>query len=120
MKKTITCIGCPMGCAVTATIENGEVTEVTGQTCARGEKYARTEVVHPMRTVTSTVAVDGGELSMVSVKTASDIPKDQITACMAALKGVRVSAPVAMGQVIVADVAATGIPIIATKAITAV
>ncbi len=120
MKKTVTCIGCPMGCQVTATIVGGKVTEVTGHTCARGDKYARNEVVHPMRIVTSTIEVDGGELPLASVKTAVEIPKIKIYACMEALRGIRVQAPVEIGQVIVKNVADTGVSMIATKDIAAI
>ena len=43
MKKTeLTCIGCPMGCAVTVEMDGaGEITGVIGHTCKRGEVYAR-------------------------------------------------------------------------------
>ena len=53
--RELTCIGCPMGCLVTVTLDNGEVKEVTGNTCAKGDIYARKEVVNPTRIVTSTV-----------------------------------------------------------------
>ena len=36
MKKTITCIVCPRGCAMTAEVTDGKIT-VTGNTCPRGE-----------------------------------------------------------------------------------
>ena len=42
-QRQLTCIGCPMGCQLTATIENGVVTAVTGNTCKRGDSYARKE-----------------------------------------------------------------------------
>ena len=54
---------------------------------------------------------------MVSVKTKSDIPKGKIFDCVKALKGVSVKAPVHIGDVIVSDVAGTGVDIIATKEI---
>ena len=34
--RELTCIGCPMGCQLTAVLENGQVTRVTGNTCPRG------------------------------------------------------------------------------------
>ena len=77
-KRNLTCIGCPMGCALTVEMENGEVKSVTGHTCKRGDDYARKEVTHPTRIVTSSVYVTGGAIPMVSVKTANDIPKEKI------------------------------------------
>ena len=53
-KRNLTCIGCPMGCQITVEFEGEEVFSVKGNTCAIGDKYARQEVTHPERTVTST------------------------------------------------------------------
>lgn len=113
--KNLTCIGCPLGCAITVETENGEVLSVTGNTCKRGEDYARKEVTHPTRIVTSTVAVRGGSLAMVSVKTKSDIPKEKIMDIMKSIENVVVGAPVHIGDVIVKNAAGTGVDIIATK-----
>ena len=115
--RELTCIGCPMGCMLTVTLENGEVTEVKGNTCPKGDIYARKEVVNPTRIVTSTVKITGGDKERVSVKTASDIPKDKIFDVVKALKGVVIEAPVHIGDVIVPDVAGTGVPVVATKEI---
>ena len=118
-KKNLICIGCPMGCPITVTLEAGEVREVTGFTCKRGETYARKEVTNPTRIVTSTVRVAGGEAPVVSVKTAQDIPKGEIFPCAEALRQVVVSAPVAIGDVVLRNVAGTGVDVVATKAVAA-
>lgn len=109
------CIGCPLGCPLTVEMEGSEVKAVSGNTCPRGDAYARKEMTNPTRIVTSTVRVAGGRLAMVSVKTASDIPKGKIFDCVKALKDVEVKAPVRIGDVIVENVAGTGVNIIATK-----
>ena len=114
-KRELICIGCPMGCPLTVELEGSEVTSVTGHTCKRGEVYARKEVLSPTRIVTSTVKVEGGRADMVSVKTREDIPKGKIFDCIRALKGVTVQAPVHIGDVIVPDVAGTGVDIVATR-----
>lgn len=113
--RELICINCPLGCALTVTLENGEVTRVTGNTCPRGEAYARKECTNPTRIVTTTVRVEGGQLPVVSVKTASDIPKGKIADCVRALKDVKVNAPVHIGDVILENAAGTGVNIIATK-----
>ena len=109
------CIGCPLGCPLTVEMEGSEVKAVSGNTYPRGDAYARKEMTNPTRIVTSTVRVAGGRLAMVSVKTASDIPKGKIFDCVKALKDVEVKAPVKIGDVIVENVAGTGVNIIATK-----
>lgn len=114
-KRTLTCIGCPLGCAVTVELDNGEIIRVTGNTCKRGDDYARKEVTHPMRVVTSTVRVTGGELPVVSVKTEQDIPKEKIMDVMNSLADISVPAPVHIGDIILENAAQTGVNIVATK-----
>lgn len=114
-QRTVTCIGCPMGCPVTITMENDQIVSITGFTCPRGKLYAENEVTNPKRMVTSTVKVENGSKPYVSVKTREDIPKVKITDIMKCLKNVVVTAPVYIGDVIVADAAGTGVDIIATK-----
>ena len=113
--RNLTCINCPMGCPLTVEMEGDEVISVTGNTCKRGDTYARKEVSNPTRIVTSTVKVTGGKADMVSVKTREDIPTGKSFDCVKALKGVDVKAPVHIGDVIVPNAAGTGIDIVATK-----
>ena len=117
--KSLTCIGCPLGCRITVELENGEIISVKGNTCKRGEDYAKKEVTSPARIVTSTVKVIGGTASVVSVKTKSDIPKDKIMDCVSVLKEVQIQAPVEIGDVILKDAVETGVEIVATKGVAA-
>ena len=48
MTKKLTCIGCPLGCALTVEVEQDEVISVSGNTCPRGDAYARKEVAAPV------------------------------------------------------------------------
>ena len=113
--RNLICINCPLGCALTVETENGQIVSVSGNTCKKGDIYARKEVTAPTRIVTSTVRVTGGAADMVSVKTKTDIPKDKIFECVRALKDIVVSAPVHIGDVILRDAAGTGVDIVATK-----
>ena len=82
--RELTCIGCPLGCQLTVTMGNDEI-KVEGNTCPRGEAYAKKEVTNPTRIVTSTV------------------------------RAVKVAAPVHIGEVIIADCAGTGGAVVASK-----
>jgi len=115
--KNLICIGCPMGCPLVVELQDGKVIKITGHTCKRGEDYAIKEVTNPRRTITSIIPVVNGEIEMVSVKTKTDIPKDKIIDCMMALKGLTVQAPVSIGDVIVADLCGTHVPLVATKSV---
>lgn len=118
-KRELTCINCPIGCKITIELEdNGndcQVSSIQGNRCPKGEVYARKEVTDPRRIVTSTVVVIGGEEDRVPVKTAEDIPKGKIFDCARALKNVWIEAPVRIGDVIVENVAETGVDVVATK-----
>lgn len=116
-KRELTCIGCPMGCALTVKLNEREVVSVEGNTCKRGDIYARKEVTAPARIVTSTVRIDGGEQAVAPVKTEKDIPKEKIFEVVQAIKKVQIEAPVEIGDVIIQDVCGTGVKIIVTKAV---
>lgn len=113
--RNLTCIGCPMGCQLTAELAGGEVVSVRGNTCARGEAYARKECVHPARTVTGTVRCEGGVLPVVSVRTADEVPKEKVFDVARALGAVTVRAPLHIGDVVLADAAGTGVAAVADE-----
>ncbi|WP_315119441.1 DUF1667 domain-containing protein [uncultured Clostridium sp.] len=113
--RNITCIGCPVGCPLKVEIENGEVIKVTGNSCNIGIDYAKKECTNPTRIVTSSVVIENGEIDVLPVKTESDIPKSKIKECIRSLKGVKIKAPIKIGDIIVKDVASTGINIVATR-----
>lgn len=115
-KRELVCVSCPMGCAITVELdEKGQVVSVTGNTCPRGDKYARQECMHPERMVTSTVKVEGGRLAVVPVKTAQPIPKELIFDCMQEINKVTMKAPVHIGDVVVHNVLGTGVDVLATN-----
>jgi len=117
-KIELICIGCPMGCPLTVTIDESGI-DVKGNTCKIGDRYARKEVTSPTRVVTSSVAVEGGEIARVSVKTESDIPKGKIFDCMKEISATKVTAPVKLGDIIIENCANTGVKVIATKSVDA-
>lgn len=115
--RNLTCINCPLGCALTVEMNGETIIQVKGNTCKRGEVYARREVTAPVRMVTSTVRVTGGTLPVLSVKTREPIPKEKIFACVRELKRICLQAPVRIGDVVLVDVADTGVDIVATKSV---
>ncbi len=116
--KELTCIGCPLGCGLRVEInEKGEAVSVSGNTCKRGEIYGKREVTAPVRTVTSTVKVLGGKAPVVPVRTASDIPREKIFPCMEEIRKAAASAPVKLGDVVIRNVAGTGVNVVAAKTI---
>ena len=106
------CINCPRGCEMDVTVDGGSVT-VTGNACPKGEAYAKAEVTNPTRMVTGLVRV-AGMRKPLPVKTRSAVPKSRISDVLFAMHQATVQLPVKIGDVIVADVASTGIDLVAT------
>lgn len=113
-QRALICIGCPLGCRLEVKIENSQVVEVTGQSCKIGNTYAVKECTNPTRILTTTVEVENGYPEVASVKTERDIPKDKLFECIKELKNVKLSAPVHIGDIVLADIANTGVRVVAT------
>jgi len=108
------CIGCPAGCLITVKKKEDGSLDITGNTCKKGEAYARSEMTAPVRTITSMIRVLGGAGRVIPVKTAQEIPKEKISACMKEIVHTTVRAPLRIGDVLIENVAGTGIAVIAT------
>ena len=106
------CINCPKGCELDVEVDGGEVS-VSGHGCPRGEAYAKSEVTNPTRMVTGLVRV-AGMRKPLPVKTKSPVAKGKISDVLFAMHQATVQLPVKIGDVIVADVAGTGIDLVAT------
>ena len=115
-EQILTCIGCPMGCRLQVTLEGAQVISVSGNTCRRGDDYARKECTAPERTVCGTVRITGAAgMSVLPVRTASPLPKDKVLAAAEALRRCTVRAPIALGDIVLPNVAGTGVDMIATR-----
>jgi CxxC motif-containing protein len=132
------CITCPIGCHLQ--IEKLSETDiaVTGNRCARGEKYAREELLSPKRVVTATcrarspskpaagipkaeaVSAFGGpggahRPRRVPLRTKGAFPKERIPELLKAIYDLELELPVQRGQVCMADALGTGVDVIVTR-----
>lgn len=114
------CTTCPSECLLTVEIErdvNGNVARVrsvTGNSCPRGDKFAHQELTCPMRVLTTTVAVSGGDEALLPVRTADAIPLELHAQAMALIRDVVVDAPIRMGDIVLEDLLNTDIDLIAS------
>ena len=113
-EKTYTCIVCPRGCRITVS----DALEVFGHSCTRGRDYALAEHTHPMRTLTTTVAIEGSAQRRLAVQSTAPVPRELLLECLAQVNAARATAPVRAGDVIVHDVCGTGVDVVATRDIT--
>lgn len=112
--RELICIGCPMGCMLQVDVEDKNIRSIKGNVCPRGKQYARDEVLEPRRMVTSLVIVAGSRIPL-SVRTRTAIPKYLIGDCLNAIRKIRASLPVKIGDVIQANILDTGVDLIATR-----
>lgn len=109
------CIVCPKGCHLHVDEENGYT--VTGNSCPRGAIYGKKELLSPMRTITSTVRIEGASILRVPVKTDHEIPKKDIFEAMKLLDAVTLHAPVHVGDVVVKNVLGTDANFVVTRSL---
>ena len=53
--------------------------------------------------------------AVVSVRTAGDVPREKVTDVVRALSDVRLTSPVHVGDLVLADVCGTGVNVVATR-----
>ncbi|MCT4542674.1 MAG: DUF1667 domain-containing protein [Vallitalea sp.] len=97
-KRDLVCIACPIGCNITVSLQDKEVTNVEGNTCKRGEAYAKAECTHPTRILTTTMRVHNGKVPLVSVKSDKPLPKESLFECMKVINNVVLEAPMKIGD----------------------
>lgn len=113
-QRALICIGCPLGCRLEVKMENAQVVDVGGQSCKIGKTYAAKECTNPTRILTTTVEVENGYPEVASVKTERDIPKDKLFECIKELKNIKLTAPTHIGDVVLANIANTGVRVVVT------
>lgn len=107
MRTEFICIVCPEGCRLI--VIDGEV---TGNNCVRGIQYGKTEATDPRRVVTSSIRLPGGV--RCPVKTSGAVRKADMDSVIAAIHSVRTEAPIKVGDVLIRNVAGSGVDIVAT------
>lgn len=113
MEKVVICTVCPIGCNITVREENDELV-ITGNQCKRGITYATNEYLHPVRILTTTVKVHGGDQVLVPVRSAEPLPKELLFSAMDLIRDLTVDAPIHRGDVLINNILDTGIDIVAT------
>ena len=113
MPTELTCSICPRGCHLTV----ADDLTVTGNSCPRGEAYGKQEVTNPTRTITTTVRCDSKILAVCPVKTKDPVAKSKIFDVMKIVNETSIKVPVHIGDVVVSNIADTGVDLVATREI---
>ena len=92
---SVTCPICPNGCQIMIDPETGAV---NGNLCPRGLIFAEQEKVRPMRTLTTTLKMEGGTTPLVSVRSDRSLAREHLIEAVRRLKACRVKPPVRRGD----------------------
>jgi len=111
--KELICIVCPQGCHLT--VDEEKDCQVSGNRCARGVAYGKSEVMNPTRILTSTVCVRSALHPRCPVKTDRPIPKKDLLRAMALLDDMVLVPPVRRGDVVIAEVLGHSCDFVATR-----
>lgn len=111
----ITCVGCPLGCQVSLTLDNkGEVTHVGDHKCKEGKKYAIEEYENPVRVLTATVLTNNSRHPLLAVRTSKPIHRGLLRKSMHEIAKVRAKPPVRIHQILIPNVLNAGADVIAS------
>jgi len=81
----------------------------------RGRSYVENELKNPMRIVTSSVRVTGGNMPITSVRLTAPVPRNRMMDVIEELRKIRLTAPVSIGQIVIQDILGLGSDVIITK-----
>jgi CxxC motif-containing protein len=114
-ERKLICIVCPRGCQINVQMDGSEIKSIQGQTCKRGEEYARAECTAPRRTLTTTAKIRGAALPLLPVRSQTPVPKERLFDIMREINRVSISAPVKAGDIVLENACGTGVNIIASR-----
>jgi CxxC motif-containing protein len=110
--KDFICITCPKGCEAKVWSEDEQIV-VSGKICQKGKAYLEQEFREPMRILTTTVVVKNSSSKRLPVRTTKAFPKKDLFKAMGQIARLSVSPPVRIGEVILSDLAGSGVDLIA-------
>lgn len=114
--KEYTCIGCPIGCPLQLVHKGGKITEISGNECDRGAKYAKQEFTDPRRELSTTIEVVGARWKRLPVKVTGPVEKGRILEAARKIHELKVKAPVKIGKVLLKDLLGEkGIDVVACR-----
>lgn len=114
MKQEFDCIVCPRSCHLVIETCN-DVLSVSGNSCLRGDAFAKQEIVEPMRMFTSTVRIEGALYPLLPVITSKNVPKAKVFDIIRICKSLKVQAPVMAQSVLLKNVAGTDADLLASR-----
>ena len=111
--KEFTCIVCPLGCSLKTESDGSQILSVAGNLCKKGAEYAESELLNPVRTLTTTIKLTNSKRA--SVKSDKPLPKSSLIKIKKIIDDICLTPPIKIGDILIENIDKTGINIIATK-----
>ena len=113
MEKEMICICCPRGCHILVNDQG-----IFNYSCPRGLQYAKDELTHPKRVLTTSVKIKNPiDIYVVPCKSDKPLPKEMIFDVLKEINKVELTRPIAMHQIVIENVLNTGVNVVTTKEI---
>ena len=113
--RTFTCIMCPNSCTIETVCDEQNKIFVSGNHCGKGKEYVLQELINPVRTVTTTIPIENGDIPLCSVKLTKAIPKAAIPNVIREIHTCKIKAPAHIGQVLIHHVCGYDSDVVVTK-----
>ncbi len=112
------CTSCPNGCHLR--VDNSDGIKVTGHGCPRGVAFGKSELLSPVRVLTTTIkyvekTADCARERRLSVKTDRPVPRELIRAAMKEINKLSLSLRPEIGDAVIRDILGTGANVVITK-----
>ena len=117
MEKEFVCIICPNGCLIKVEYEGTNINNIKGDECSEGKDYVKNEIINPLRVFIGSIVVNNGDFPLVSVKTSSPIPKKYLKKIGEVTHGLKIDAPIEIGQIVASNLLDKKISLVATRKI---
>ncbi|MHA1777111.1 MAG: hypothetical protein DRO88_01570 [Promethearchaeia archaeon] len=114
-EREIVCVICPNSCRLSVWKDKEGKVHVTGNKCNRGLEYGKSEYLHPVRMLITTMRVEGGVLPVIPVRSEKAIPKEVLLKAVKKVNEHYCKAPIKMGQVLIENILETGVNVIASR-----
>ena len=99
---------CPAGCRIKAHKNESGSWDFEGYTCRRGLDFAKSEVIDPVRVLTSTVLMRSPYERIIPVRSENPIPLASMFTAMEQIRTFVLDSVPAQGEIVIHDLAGTG------------
>jgi CxxC motif-containing protein len=112
--KTFKCQVCPVGCTLSISHKNDELT-VEGNKCSRGLEYAKSVYETSPQILFGRCLLSNASMGRLPVKTSEAVPSNLKNEVMEIIRNTSVKAPIIKGQVIIKNILDLNIDVISMR-----